>query len=197
MQQSHNYQEETTTMSDKPNLEVVTTPVGELVYPWLSKPDTRYDPEGVYQTKLLLPFEMAQDLIAKLEKIRNDFIHTLDTAKQNTYRPADVYEDELDDDGNPTGNVLFRFKLKAKVTPRDGDPFEQAPVLVNAEDGSAIEQPIYGGTMAKLKAQVVPYALASAKTVGVTLRFRSVQVHELVTAEGSGGGAFWTEFGDS
>lgn len=181
-------------MSDKPNLDVFTTPVGELVYPWLSKPDTRYDPDGVYQTKLLLPFEMAQELIAKLEKVRNDFTHSLDTAKQNTYNPADVYEDELDDEGTATGNVLFRFKLKSTVTPREGDAFTQSPVLVYAEDGSAVESPIYGGTMAKLKGQIVPYALASAKSIGVTLRFRSVQVHELVTADGSGGGAFWTEF---
>ncbi len=181
-------------MSDTPNLEVITTPVGELVYPWLSKPDTRYDPDGVFQTKLLLPFEMAQDLIAKLERVRDDFFHTLDTAKQATYAAKDVYEDELDEEGNATGNVLFRFKLKAKVTPREGDAFTQTPVLVNAEDGSAVASPIYGGTMAKLKAQVVPYSNASAKSAGVTLRFRSVQVHELVTADGSGGGAFWTEF---
>lgn len=181
-------------MSDAPNFEVFTTPVGELVYPWLTKADTRYDPDGLFQTKLLLPFEMAetQEFIAKLEGVLNDFYQTLDAAKQKTYNIRPVYEDELDDEGNPTGNVLFKFKLRAKVTNKEGETFEQSPTCVFAEDGAAVEAPIYGGTMARIKGQIVPYTTAAQKLVGVTLRPRAVQVHELVT--GSGGGAFWTDF---
>ena len=85
-------------MSDKPNFEVFTTPVGELVYPWVSKADVRYEPDGVYQTKLLLPFEGAQELIATLEGVLKGFIGTLDVAKQASYNAAPVYEDELDED---------------------------------------------------------------------------------------------------
>ncbi len=181
-------------MSDKPNFEVFTTPVGELVYPWVSRPDVRYDPDGVFQTKLLLPFEGAQELIAKLEGVRSDFVATLDVAKQKTYNVAPVFEDELDEEGEETGNVLIKVKLKALVTPREGDPFTQAPVIINAEDGSKVEEPVYGGTMAKLKGQIVPYTNAASKLAGVTLRLRAVQVHELVTGTGSGGGAFWSDF---
>jgi hypothetical protein len=184
-------------MSDDPRFEVFTTPVGELVYPWLTKPDTRYDPDGVFQTKLLLPFELAQDFIAKLDGVLEDYIQTQDIKKQKSYNKADVYEDELDEDGNPTGNVLFKFKLKAKVVPREGDPWEQKVTCVHAADGSAVDMPIYGGTMARLRGQIVPYALASARQFGLTLRMKACQVHELVTAEGSGGGAFWTEFGEA
>jgi len=191
------YFQETTTMSDKPNYEVFTTPVGELVYPWVTKPDVRYDPDGVYQTKLLLPFEGAQELIARLEGVRNSFTETLDVAKQKSYNPVAVYEEELDEEGAETGNVLIKFKLKALVTPREGDAFEQKPVVINAEDGAAIEQPVYGGTMARLKGQIVPYTNAMSKTVGVTLRLRAIQVHELVTGNGTGGGAFWSDFDES
>jgi hypothetical protein len=179
-------------MSEKPTFEVFTTPVGELVYPWLTRADTRYDPDGVFQTKLLLPFENAQELIAKLEKVLSDYIATLDGPAAN-YNPADVYEDELDENNEPTGNVMFRFKLKNKVTPREGDAFTQAPVLVMAEDGSAVGAPIYGGTMARIKGQIVPYVNASGKALGLTLRMRSVQVHELVSG-GSESGAFWSDF---
>ena len=183
-------------MSDKPTFEVFTTPVGELVYPWLTKPDTRYDPDGLFQTKLLLPFELAQPLIAKLEAVLTDFVQQQDIKKQNSYGVAPVYEDELDDDGNPTGNVLFKLKMKHRVTPKEGDSFEQTPVVVHANDGSAVEQPVYGGTMARIKGQIAPYAIASSRMFGVSLRLKSVQVHELVTGDGSGGGAFWTDFGD-
>jgi hypothetical protein len=181
-------------MSDRPTLEVFTTPVGELVYPWLTRADTRYDPEGVFQTKLLLPFENAQELIARLEGTLNDFIGTLDVKQQNSYAPAPVYEEETDDEGNTTGNVLFRVKLKARVTPREGDPFYQRPVVFDAADGTAVTAPVYGGTMARLKGQIVPYTNAASKAVGVTLRLRSVQVHELVSGS-SDGAAFWSDFG--
>jgi hypothetical protein len=184
-------------MSDdkKPNFEVFTTPVGELVYPWLTRADTRYDPDGVFQTKLLLPFDFAptQELIARLEGVRTAFIQTLDTDKQASYIPANVYETEKDEEGVETGNVLFRFKLKNHVTPKEGDTFTQTPVLVFAEDGAAVTAPIYGGTMARLKGQIVPYTNAASKAVGVTLRLRSVQVHELVSGGGDGG-AFWSDF---
>ena len=182
-------------MSDKPMYEVFTTPVGELVYPWLTRADTRYDPDGLFQTKLLLPFELAQDLIARLEGVLTDFIGTLEVAQQKKLTPVRVYEQDYDEEGEETGNVLFKVKLKATVTPREGDPFTQKPVIVDALDGAAIEQAVYGGTMARLKGQIVPYTNAAAGTVGVTLRLRSVQVHELVTGDGSGG-AFWSDFGD-
>ncbi len=181
-------------MSDAPKFEIFTTPVGELVYPWLTRADTRYDPDGVYQTKILMPFENAQDLIARLEGALTDFVGTLDVAKQKTYSQAPVFEEELDEDGNPTGNVMFKCKLLAKVTPREGEPFTQAPVCVMAENGEAVDKPIYGGSMARIKGQIVPYSNAASKVAGVTLRMRSVQVHELVSGT-SDGGAFWTDFG--
>ncbi len=184
-------------MSDetKPNFEVFTTPVGELIYPWLTRADTRYDHDGIFQTKLLLPFEQTttQELIARLEGVLNAFTDTLDIKKQNTYSPAAVFEQETDEEGAETGNVLFKFKLKNHVTTKDKDTFTQVPVLVNADDGSAVDAPIYGGTMARLKGQIVPYTNAKDKAIGVTLRLRSVQVHELVTGSGDGG-AFWSDF---
>lgn len=186
-------------MSDtdkKPNFEVFTTPVGELVYPWLSRADTRYEPEGIFQTKLLLPFDGAQELIARLEGVRTDFIQTLSVSDQKKLVPAEVFEMEYDEDAEEeTGNVLLRFKLKQRITPKTGDPFTQAPVIVDAATGEAIAAPVYGGTMARLKGQIVPYTNAASKSVGVTLRLRAVQVHELVSGSGEAG-AFWSDFGD-
>jgi len=182
-------------MTDKPNYEVFTTPVGELVYPWLSRADTRYNPEGLFHTKLLLPFASGdtQELIARLELTLKDFVmEELDAKKQKTYVQVPVYQPEVDDDGNETTNVVFNAKLKAVVTPRDGEPFTQDVKLRYAEDGGAVEEPVYGGTMAKLKGQIVPYTNAAAMSVGVTMRLRAVQVHELQS--GGGAGAFWTDF---
>ena len=182
-------------MSDRPQYEVFLTPVGELVFPWVTRADTRYDPDGLFQTKIKMPLENAQDLIARLEKSVDEFLAQMEPKDAAKYTPAPVFEEEVDEEGSKTGMVMFKCKLKKKVTPADGDAFEQTVRVVMAEDGSAVQAPVYGGTMARIKGQIVPYRVAATKLVGVTLRMRAVQVHELNSGN-SDGGAFWTEFGD-
>ena len=198
-------------MADKPMYEAFITPAGEAVFPWLTKADTEHDPNGIYHVDLSVPGEIAQDFIAKLERVRDEFIATLPVAKQNALAPKPVYFDELTRpdypeestkeerkairdawEGEPTGNVIFRIKMKAKFTNSDGEVFEQSPVVVSAETGERIESPVYGGSIIKVKGQIVPYTNAAAGIVGVTLRMKAVQVIELVT--GSGGSGFWTDF---
>lgn len=201
-------------MSDKPRYESVITPAGVAVWPWLTKADTAHNPTGVYKVDLSLPPELAQDVIAKLEKVRDDFIATLPVAKQQALTPRPVYLDEYTRPEYPegatedqrakiknefipekTGNILLRWKLKAIVMPKDKEPFEQAPVIVDAATGERITVPVYDGSIIKIKGQVVPYTNAMSAVVGITLRMRSVQVLELVTGSGTGDGAgFWTDF---
>lgn len=193
-------------------LTAFTSPVGEAVFPWLTKVDTKHDAAGVYHTDLSVPFELADDFIAKLEKVRSDFVATLPIAQQSGLVPRPVYNMELTRPEFPkdasdmekdairvafepqeTGNVLFRFKLKSTVTPASGETFTQKPVIVMADTGAAVEEPVYGGSMIRVRGQIVPYTNAMSKQVGVTLRLKAVQVLELVTGSGEGSG-FWTDF---
>lgn len=197
-------------------LEAFTSPVGMAVFPWISKSDTRFDADGVYKTSLAVPFEEAQGFIAALEKARDAFIATLDVAQQQQYTAAPVYVDEMsrpkfepdatDEEKaaikktflpEPTGNVLFKFKLNSKVTPRDPDkePFTQAPVVVGAADGVAITEPVYNGSVIRVRGQIAPYTSAASKVAGLTLRMKAVQVIELVSGSGGGNSGFWTDFG--
>lgn len=176
----------------KPRLEVVETPAGTAVFPWITRKDTKFDPDGVFRTGLALPYEekSTQDLIAKLEKIERNFFEKLDTSKQRTYTLAPVFEQELDEDGEPTGNALFKFKLNAKVETRDGSSFEQEPTVAfaNVEDAG---KPIYSGSILRIKAQVAPYTNAVSKVVGLSLRMRGVLVEKLVTSDNSD---YWSNF---
>lgn len=202
-------------MADKPRLETFQTPYGEAVFPWLSKADTKHDASGVFHTDLALPPELADEFTAKLEKIRDEFAASLPLAQQNALTPRPVYtleytrpefpEDSTDEERaaikaahvpEPTGNVLFRFKLKANVTPKNGDSFTQEPVLVDAETGAKIDKPIYGGSIMRIRGQVVPYTNASAGNYGVTLRLKAVQVSELNSGSADSLGSHWTDFSD-
>lgn len=192
---------------NKPRYQAFISPAGEAVFPWLHKPDTQFDAAGVYKVSLSLPFELAQDFIAKLESARNEFIATLPVAKQRALTPKPVYtmettrppKDATDAEKHAfvpeeTGNVLFLAKMKAKVDLENGDSFTQSPVVVHADTGAAVEEPVYAGSVIRMKGQIVPYVNSSNATVGITLRLKAVQVIDLVTGDGSG--AFWSDFED-
>ena len=198
-------------MARTPKYQAFISPPGLAVFPWLSEPDVRHVKTGVFKVDVSVPEAEAAESIAKLEAIRDEFISTLPAAKQKALTPVPVFKIELTHPtypeeateeekqairdafvGEPTGNVLFRFKMNKLVTPQDSDPFEQAPVLVSAETGAEVTDPIYAGSLIRAKGQVVPYTAAASGTVGVTLRLKSVQVIDLVT--GNGGSAFWTDF---
>jgi hypothetical protein len=197
-------------MSDRPTYEAFTTPQGEAVFPWLTKADTKHVPSGVYHVDLSIPFEEAQDFIAKLEGARDNFIQTLPVAKQTALTAKPVYFDEYtrpdypegatDDEkkairdawvGEPTGNVIFRIKMKASVTTKDGTTFTQTPVIISADTGEKFDGALFGGSILRVKGQIVPYTNAAAGIVGVTLRLKTVQVIEAVGGDGAG---FWTDF---
>lgn len=191
--------------------ETFVTPAGEAVFPWVTKADTQHDAAGIYHVDLSVPFEAAQDFIAKLERVRDEFVTTLPAAKQKSLIPRPVYIDELtrpdypedatDEEraaireaweGEPTGNVIFRCKMKAKFSNAEGEVFEQSPIVVHADTGERVTEPVYGGSIMKVKGQIVPYTNAASGMVGVTLRMKAVQVIELVS--GGGGTGYWTDF---
>ena len=201
-------------MSVKSRLESFTSPAGEAVFPWLTKADTAHDAAGVYHTDLSLPFDLAQDFIARLEGVRDAFIQTLPVGQQSSLTPRAVYQMEMTRPeygadltpaekaaireshvGEETGNVLFRFKLKANVQPREGEAFSQSPIVVTADTGERVEAPVYSGSIIRVRGQIVPYTSAAAGIVGITLRMKAVQVIELVTAgSGEATSGYWTDF---
>jgi len=199
-------------MAKRPTLQAFLSPSGEAVWPWITRADTEHDKAGVFHTDLSVPFEEAQEFIATLEKARDAFIQTLPVNKQKSLTPKAVYFEELTRpeypeestkeeraairdawDGEPTGNVVFRFKLKNNVTTKDGETFTQTPVVVDDKTGEDIEGAVFGGSIIRVKGQIVPYKNDAAGIVGVTLRMKSVFVIELVGGESGDGGTFWRE----
>lgn len=182
-----------------PELKAFTSPAGEAVYPWITRADVKHEPAGVFHTDLSLPLELATDFIETLEKARDDFANKeLSAAQRQALQAKPVYRMELtrpamdasEEEKNDfvpeeTGNVLFRFKLKNNVTTASGEMFTQSPIVVSAETGERIEDPVYGGSIIRVKGQIVPYKNAAAGSYGVALRMKAVQVIELITGSGS------------
>ena len=181
----------------KTNYERITTPRGVLVYPHLVEPDTKFvKPDGEYHTKFALPADSdeANALIADLDRIMDAYIELnpdeLNTAKLKKAGRADLYEEEVDDEGEETGRIIFKFKLKAKVTTKTKS-WDQQPRLF---DGQA--QPVaegvnpWTGSEAKISAEVFPYYMETTKMFGLSLRCQAVQILKLVSGQGKSGGDF-------
>lgn len=199
-------------MSKAPKYEAFTSPIGEAVFPWISDADTAFEADGVYHTQLACEPDTAVEFIDQLERVRNEFIATLPKASQQALNPVPVYTDELtrpefpenatqeEKDEikhnfvpEPTGRILFKFKLKKKVNLKDGESFTQSPTIVQADSDEPFEGNVFAGSLIRVRGPIVPYSNKAAGNVGVTLRMKAVQVIEAVSGDGGGAG-FWTEF---
>ena len=153
---------------------IITTPKGVALYPWLKEPDTGNSSFKVapqYKTDLVLSKEDAEPLIDTINQVFQARV-LFETKKQKQKEIKTVnppYRDELDDDNQPTGNVIFRFKTKA----------EYKPNIYDAKGKTMVGVDVWGGSEIRVNAQVASYCTA-AIGAGVTLRMRAVQVIALV-----------------
>ena len=162
-------------MAQAPN--VFTTPKGIAQYPWLSKPDTKFNEEGEYKVNLILTKKEAAPVIEQINAAfaENFKIQEKEHGKDiKTANPP--YVDELDDDNKPTGNVIIKFKSKALY----------APAIFDAKGNVMKDSNIWGGSEIRVNGSIAPYYVKLIGA-GVALRLRAVQVIQYV--EGGTGSA--------
>jgi hypothetical protein len=174
--------------------ETFVTPKGTAVYPWLNKPDTKFSPEGEYKVTLKIPTSEAEDLISRLTGIAEDYHEELikTDPKSKHLRMNFPWEEEMDDQGNVTGNYLFKFKQKANITGKDGSSYSMNVALFDAKRNPSSSL-VGGGSEIKVAATVWPYKMNSTKTVGLSLKPTAVQIINLVSV---GGGSAASMFND-
>jgi len=154
-----------------------TTAKGVAYYPYISAPDTKFDEQGHYKVNLCLPKEDAKPVTDLIQAEILAGIKALKESKPNkTIKQAPLpFSDELDEEtGEPTGNVIIKFKSKAAYK----------PAVFDAKGQMMPKHNIYGGSVIKVNGGCAFYESPSVGA-GVTLRLRAVQVIEYV--EGSSG----------
>lgn len=159
-----------------------TTPKGTAQYPYLTKPDTKFNPEGEYKVKLEIDAADAGELISFLDEQVELSVAAAKKDPKNAGKkiktgdaPYSVNEE--------TGKASFNFKLKAKVTTKSGESFEQRPAIFDAKGKPITDVNIGGGSKIKVAYEVVPFytALVGAS---ISLRMKAVQVIDLVEFSG-------------
>jgi len=161
------------------------------------------------QPGFLLPFDLHQELIKYLEGIRNKRYKAekKDAKKGKKFIKADVFEMELDDAGDETGNIIFKTKLNAIGRNKAKDEeWKNTPKLFDSTgEPLASDVQIWSGSKLIIAGTVNSYAMTNTvivekkgkqtkkkiTSVGVSLKCKGVQVLELVT----GGEATAESFG--
>ena len=146
--------------------------------------DTRYVPEGEYSIQVVLPETEAAEVCEQLDKMAEAKLAEVvkeNPKLTNVLSTRQPFEMDTDEAGTPTGDLVFKSKMKARVKSRDGRVYEQKPMVVDAKktpmDGNTL---IGNGSTVKIAVEPIPYMMQATKTVGVTLRLKAVQVIDLV-----------------
>lgn len=137
------------------------TPIGLSGYSNLTKPDTKFDPNGVYKTSVRVPEEKAEAIIEQAKEVALDELGPKKAAK------AKFPIDENDD-----GTVTIRLKTR------------KAPKLFDAI-GNQIKDPdlIVGGG-SKIRAKGSMKAYENGANIGVSFYLNEVQIIDLRSAGG-------------
>lgn len=195
-------------MSDKkfPSVKVMT-PRGRAIFPKLDKPDTKWKAEGQYSVKLAIPADSIDGLREKVVAMLDTFVDeqrakladgdgkAKKKAKELKVREFLTDAEEVDDEGNETGNIILNFKMTASgVSKKDGKPWARKPSVFDAK-GKRLSPcpPVWGGSILKVAGEAVPYYSPKDNECGVSLRLEGVQIIELRT----GGQRDAAEFGFS
>jgi hypothetical protein len=199
----------------KPKKQRLTTDAGIAGYPWLTKPDTKFNKNGHFKINLTLEGEAAAKQKAIIDaEVEKSYAAAVDKAKspaeaKAVYR-AYPYEEVTDDDENPTGALTFKFKQNAVIKLKDGTTRNAKIDLFDAKGNKLPENVmVFGGSTVKVGYTHRPYAMVKEvivekdgkqqkkKTIeaGISLDLGAVQVIKLVS--GNGGSAESWGFGET
>ena len=160
-------------------------------YPRITEPDYKFDADGVYSTRLILPEHKAVVLMERIDAaIKVKFEETVAETKEakgvaaaKKVKQADPpYAHVLDDEtGVETGDIEFRLKLKAIGRDKSTGREWQNKVVIFDGHRQPIKSGInvWGGTEAIIAFDLIPYH-TDLVGAGISLRMRAVQIIKLV-----------------
>lgn len=179
-------------MDNKP-IAVMTTPKGTAVFPQIVKPTKKFDKDGVYEIKLRLDKKEDKAFIAAIERhYETNYQSQCEVKGVQELKRADYpFKDVTDKDtGKPTGEVEFKFKMKASGVNQEGDKWEQRPKIFDPA-GNPIapsDAPMIGsGTTCKVNFHISGWNTNIG--CGISLKLRAVQIIKLVEYSGGGDAA--------
>lgn len=149
---------------------------GLAVYPALKRPDTKFDENGTYKADISVPLADAKETMDQLQEI-----HKAHTGKAAKKSDNSMWYIETDEAGEETGNVVFKCRIKNRISKKTGELWDRRPALFDAALKPVDVNP-WGGSTYIVSADV--YCWDAGGKMGVSLQPMGVQILDL--KEGSG-----------
>lgn len=171
------------------------SPLGPFIHPWLNKPDTKFNSDGLFHTDQRLKGDVAEKLAAKIEAASlaalQEHTQEMKPGEAKKWKLYVPFEREEDDDGNPTGDIIFSYKQNAKI-PSKKEPSGYKDVKIELRDSkdNVIDVAVWNGSEGRVMFSMRPIVMVSSKEVGVRLDFAKVQITKLASGSGGGGRGF-------
>ena len=164
----------------KMNYAKIVTPVGVSQFCWLNVPDTKFDETGHYKTNLIVNAKEGQEIVKSInEEVKKAMALGAEKANGKEVKKANLPFEEEYVEGKPTGNLIFKFKTKAKIMTKDGKVIPNKVAIFDSQGKPMTDISIWSGSQMKVSADLIPYFTAMAGA-GVSLRLRAVQITKLV-----------------
>ncbi len=163
-------------------------------------------PHGVYDVAINVEPEQAEKLCEYLDDLAMKKLdQAIKEAPENKRKQlaeslsiVPTGSKSRDMDGNETGETLIKAKLQAVVERKDGGSFTQKPVVWDSTLGKGnnpnakatpITEPVKvtAKSTVKIVVEPYPYVMLSNKTVGVSLRFKQLQILHLAESMDTAG----------
>lgn len=166
------------------------SPATLCVWPWLTKPKTKFDEQGEYTVDLV--FDQDHDFVKRVEKAANKaFEKTKSEMKPTQAKKLSLnlpVKDEVDTEGNETGNVLITFKTKAYKKDKKTGTITPKSMTICDASGKPIKGELPNiGSGSKLAVAFNPSGRAVNGRFYYTLYLNAVQLIELVEFGGNPG----------
>jgi hypothetical protein len=200
------------TKGKRPRRPIRTTPRLVLKWPKLLVAD-EYKGKRLYKTDGIIDRDAAAPILAAMEEVMIEAKAEAEAAVKEAKAKAlkggkkfegkeptagRLYSVEVDETGEETGRIIFRFKTAAeykKIDPATGEekivrktlPFFSAsgkPIPTNARPD------LWGGSVVRLSYTADPYFVASTGEYGVSLRLEAVKVIEAKTGKSRDAAAY-------
>lgn len=170
------------------NAKTMMSPKGTAVYPRIKTADTKFDELGIYKADIAVDAADAADLMNRLQEV-----HKAHTGKPANASDNPMWARETDSEGVETGRIVFKFRVKNRVT-KAGKFWDRQPVVFDAKGHRIMDIPnIGGGSVLKVNFEV--YEWISGTKKGVSLQPQKVQLIDLVEFGGSDSNPFEEEEG--
>lgn len=164
------------------------TPSGRALHAYVGKPDAKFNPDNpTFKLKLVLSGEalekMKAEVDAAVDEAYEKHVAALPVAQKRLWTKAYPYEDILDDEGNPTGEVAFKFRQNAKIKRKDGTTTEVKILVVDSKKNKT-NVPVFTGATVRVgytfrsdkDGTIFPSTIAASKIVSVRMDLAQVQL---------------------